>query len=192
MGMRPRVATIVIPASLLVSIAAWRLDPQASIGVLSRGAVGDGMLWSLGTYSFYHLGWMHYLVNMLGLLAVCVVHRSIGDGLGARHEWGAYCAGVLGGGFAHVAVDPYIGVVGASAGVLGLLAAVMIAGDGGKLGALDLRTMRVGATVLFLTAVVPGLAAPEVSIASHCGGVVAGVAYGMCRRRVKHPDFLKI
>lgn len=191
-GMRPRVATIVIPSSLLLSIAAWRFDPHASFGVLSRGAISDGMLWSLGTYSLLHLGWMHYLINMLGLLAVSIVHRSIGDGLGARHEWGAYCAGVLGGGFVHVAVDPDFGVVGASAGVLGLLAAVMFAGVDGEIGTVNLRTMRVGATILVLTAVVPGLAAPEVSIASHCGGVVAGVAYGAYWRRARTSGFLKI
>jgi membrane associated rhomboid family serine protease len=190
--MRPRVATLVVPCSLLFSVAAWRLDPQGSFGALSRGAMSDGMFWSLGTYSFLHIGWMHYLINMFGLLAVSVVHRSIGDGLGARHEWGAYCAGVLGGGFAHVAVDPFFGVVGASAGVLGLLAAVMFAGDDGHSGTFGLGTMRIGAAILAVTAVVPGLAATEVSIASHCGGVVAGIAYGAYWRRARALGFLKI
>ena len=88
---------------------------------------GYGAVWQLVTYALLHGGLWHLLVNLLGLW---MFGGDVERVLGSRGLLQLFAVSVVGGGLAHAVVglivrDPVF-VVGASAGVLGLLTAFAI------------------------------------------------------------------
>ncbi|MBO6102823.1 MAG: rhomboid family intramembrane serine protease [Opitutales bacterium] len=98
-------------------------DVLARYFSLSLSALGSGKIWTLLTYSFLHGGFLHLGVNLLILWLVC---GGFERDCGAGRTLFVYFASVLGGGLAFLAVSAFAGMshlVGASAGVAGLMAA---------------------------------------------------------------------
>jgi membrane associated rhomboid family serine protease len=88
---------------------------------------GYGAVWELLTYALLHGGLWHLLVNLLGLW---MFGGDVERVLGSRGLLQLFLVAVAGGGLAHAVMglivrDPVL-VVGASAGVLGLLTAFAI------------------------------------------------------------------
>lgn len=71
-------------------------------------------------YSVTHGNWMHLGANMLGLF---VFGRMLERDHGAHWLLMLYCGCVIGGGVAQLMVTPQHAVIGASAGIFGLIAA---------------------------------------------------------------------
>lgn len=94
--------------------------------VLTKAAIIKGRLWQLVTFQFLHAGFTHVLLNCLGLY---FVGRALEISLAPKHWLAVYFGAGIAGGLLHAAgnaVLPYhfpAPVVGASAGVSGLLAA---------------------------------------------------------------------
>jgi membrane associated rhomboid family serine protease len=88
---------------------------------------GYGAVWQLLTYSLLHVGLFHLLVNLLGLW---MFGGDVERVLGSRGLLQLFLVSVLGGGLLHALVglvmSASVPVVGASAGVLGLLTAFAI------------------------------------------------------------------
>lgn len=88
--------------------------------VLSGPGIQSGYLWTLWTYSLFHGGIFHLLLNLLGLY---FVGKPLEMYLGPRKLWGVYLSSVGLGGLAWLSlhVSSTNTLVGASAGILGLL-----------------------------------------------------------------------
>lgn len=94
---------------------------------LLPGDVADGKIWQLLTFQFLHVNLSHLLLNCLGLY---FFGQPVGESYGGRAVWRLYLiCGVLGG-LAHCVLGwifptwyGRIAVVGASAGVYGLVGA---------------------------------------------------------------------
>lgn len=61
-------------AALSALLQAW--DPQQLVLRYQRDLIGDFQLWRLLSGHFVHLGWTHWLMNMLGLLLIWLLFES--------------------------------------------------------------------------------------------------------------------
>ena len=127
----------ILAGCFVVQSALWiygRVDLAPALG-LSRSGMAHGRVWQLLSYQFLHSVPLpfHLLGNCLGLY---FFGRSVEEILGTRRFLGLYFGGGIAGGLLFLAVDGarYLapargaagfsqGVVGASAGVMALLAA---------------------------------------------------------------------
>lgn len=154
--------------------ASWLLHPSA---------VKNGEVWKLVTFQFLHGGFFHLLINCL---MIWFAGRQIEQTLGKPKFLSLYLiAGVLGGllqcALSWVGFLPPAGVVGASAGVSGLIAAFAMLLWNRELTFLIMFiipvTMRAKYLLLVLVVIdVAGLAAGGTGIAhgAHLGGVMWG------------------
>ena len=130
----PRERTSVLVWLLSAMVAAFVLqlfclrilqlgDPLQELFGLSIGALHHGWVWTLLTYSFVHSpnNLLHLIGNALGLY---FIGRVLLPQLGSRRFLSVYFGAVALGGLAWTAVNWTHGgeVIGASAGVMGLLA----------------------------------------------------------------------
>ena len=153
---------------------------------LSLDGLRHGFVWQLITFQFLHAGWMHIIFNSIGLY---FVGRGIEFMLGAKRYVQLYLiCGVAGGllqmAFAAVAPMKFDGpVVGASAGVSGLLAtfAMMNWSNRFLMFLYFFPVPMTGRTLIWilLGLSVIGIAFPSGSVAhaAHLGGVLAGMAW---------------
>ena len=127
------------------------------------------------TYGALHIGVMHLTVNALAIAALAPI---ISDALGRFMMLVVFLGAVLGGGLAVTLLGGAGITVGASGGAMGLLGslvAILWLHPGvattltGKAGA------RFGLSVILFQTVFD-IAMPEISFASHGGGVLAGAA----------------
>ncbi|WP_255558872.1 rhomboid family intramembrane serine protease [Horticoccus luteus] len=98
-------------------------DPLSEFFALSAHGIRHGWVWTLLTYSFVHdsNNLLHLLGNAVGLF---FLGRVLLPQLGARRFLGVYFGSVLLGGIVWLATNwnGYAPLIGASAGVMGLLA----------------------------------------------------------------------
>jgi membrane associated rhomboid family serine protease len=93
---------------------------------LTSGAITRGYIWQLLSFQFLHAGFLHVFFNCLALY---FLGKALETSLPTRHWLAIYFGGGIAGGLLHSignAISPYhfpAPVVGASAGVSGLLAA---------------------------------------------------------------------
>ena len=151
---------------------------------LSADGLKHGCIWQLFTFQFLHAGLMHLLFNLLG---IWFFGRFIEDRLGAVPFLRIYFLGGLAGGllqaFLGLLAPRYFGLmtVGASAGVLALLAAFCALEPDGII--LLFFVLPVKARLILYVSL--GIAAfftlvpsdPGVAHAAHLGGMLAGLAY---------------
>jgi len=157
--------------------SAWLLHPVA---------VSNGEVWKLITFQFLHVGFFHLLINCL---MIWFAGRQIEETLGKIKFISLYLvAGILGGllqcALSWVGFLPPAGVVGASAGVSGLIAAFAMLLWNRELTFLIMFiipvTMRAKYLLLVLVVIdVAGLAAGRTGIAhgAHLGGVMWGILF---------------
>ncbi len=116
---------MLIVANVAVSLLQWGID-WCSPGwtetyfALSREGIAQGFYWQFLTYMFLHGGWLHLLVNCLGLY---FAGREVEIVCGPRHLLGIYFAGGLAGGILQLLCVPGVPLIGASAGVCAVLLA---------------------------------------------------------------------
>jgi len=119
---------IVNAAVFLTQLAAWRWFGFSveDYFALSVDGLRHGRLWQLITFQFLHGGWLHLILNCW---AIYVFGRELEQVLGVRRYLSLYFASGVAGGIFQTAAAFLIGghfagsVVGASAGVFGLVAA---------------------------------------------------------------------
>ncbi len=155
-------------------------------GGLTGPAVANGDWWRLVTSGFIHAGLLHVAFNMYALWWLGgILERDIGS----LRFLAIYFASILGGAAGALIASPNAVTVGASGGVFGLLAAMLIIErQRGR----SLMQSPIGALLvanLVITFVLPGI-----SIGGHIGGIVGGAAAalilsGFGARSISHSRF---
>ena len=182
-------ASILLIISLIVAFALQEINavyihfPVGDYLVLSNEGLRHGYVWQLLTFQFLHAGFLHLFFNLIG---VWFFGRFVEERLGKGHFLKLYfLSGVAGGLLQSLLgwVFPYhfgAGVVGASAGVCGLIAAFSIIEPDATIMAYFFIPIRAkyllyieGAIALFFT-IVP---ADGVAHAAHLGGILFAVGY---------------
>ena len=146
------------------------------LGALEGRWVRAGHPEALVSYAFLHGGVFHILMNMSALFSVGTALESI---IGARRTIVVFALSVLGGGIAILLFKPDQLVVGASAGIFGVMTALYgISLRGSDLPAMARSRLRksIGAT-LGLNLLISFL--PNVSLLGHAGGALAGFVLGV-------------
>jgi membrane associated rhomboid family serine protease len=151
---------------------------------LSREGLSQSHFWQLLTFQFLHADWLHCLFNLIFLY---LFGHSVEASIGSKHTAFLYLGSGLVGGVAQAALSfafPNVfgmAVVGASAGVMALLAAFATLDPNRELlmlGVLPIRSKYLlyffGAVAAFFT-IVP--TSPGIAHAAHLGGLLAGAAY---------------
>ncbi len=164
------VAMFLVSAASAASVGNSALDNYASpvfteLSQWPNGVYFLGEWWRVFTAAFLHIGPVHLVVNMLGLL---IFGSELERQLGRVRFLALYLLSALGGAVAiQLFGDPRVPVAGASTaiyGLLGGLAVLMIANRQ------DLRGLL---TLLAINVVISFL--PGVSLLGHLGGLVAGL-----------------
>jgi len=151
---------------------------------LSNDGLAHGKLWQFFTFQFLHGDRWHFLVNMLFLY---LFGKSVEESVGKKHFLLLYFgSGVVGGivqsilGFAFPTVFG-AQVVGASAGIFGLVAAFAMLDPNREILVFFVLPMRakyflwLASAVAIFYVLVP--AEPYIAHGAHLGGILGGVAY---------------
>jgi membrane associated rhomboid family serine protease len=152
--------------------------PQCQASLVDAGALVparvwlDGQWWRLITGSILHGSWLHLVLNMWSLWVIGpLAERRWGTPVAA----GLFAVGCLGGGLASLAWAEAAVVVGASAGVLALAAAVLVGRvQGGSSELEEVSGWWLGGSIVAL--VLLGAVAPGIAQAGHLGGLVVGAS----------------
>ncbi len=151
---------------------------------LSRTGIGHGFVWQLLTFQFLHAGLWHLLINMFVLY---IFGRAVEDMIGKKDFFALYLASGVAGGLLQLLLGlafPRLfgaSVVGASAGVFGVIAAFSILAPDQQILLFFVLPIRsryflwIAAGVSVFSMLVP--VSPGVAHAAHLGGLLAGVAY---------------
>ena len=119
------VVTMLIVANVAISLLQWGTDSFSPHWAenyfgLSREGIAQGFYWQFLTYMFLHGGWLHLLVNCVGLY---FAGREVEIVCGPKHLLGIYFLGGLVGGVLQLLCVPASNLIGASAGVCAVLLA---------------------------------------------------------------------
>src|SRR5439155_6563953 len=169
-------------------------------GALSLEGLTRGFIWQFITFQFLHGGLPHLVLNSLGLY---FFGRPLEGMLGRRDFLKLYLfSGVIGGvlqallGF----IFPQIAgpMVGASAGICGLIAALSVLAPDSQIYVWFVLPIRAryflpimfGLTLLFLVTSTDGPSTEgRVAHAAHLGGILGGLAYLKCLHGLRRPLF---
>lgn len=175
---RPTVTYVLLAAIVAVFVAqlAYRVDSLSTavrMGALVRERVVSGELYRLLSYSFVHGSFNHVLMNGLSLLSLGAFYERV---LGRGRFSLVYFAGALAGGVCAALFGKASVVVGASGAIFALIGASVALAIKPR-GALpeatiaDFRKSAVGnlALQVFVSLM------PNVSLAAHAGGFLAGL-----------------
>ncbi|MBM3859910.1 MAG: rhomboid family intramembrane serine protease [Verrucomicrobia bacterium] len=148
------------------------------LGALSASAVAEGDWWRLLGAMFLHAGWLHLAMNMLGLLLLGpFVETNIGRlRFAATYLFSGLASMLFVVVLAHLGVIEDDLLVGASGSIMGLIGATAIvllrnwrtARSRVALQRLQRVALAIGLQIVF------DLVTPQVSMAAHTSGVVAG------------------
>lgn len=186
-------ATVWLVAMLAVAgvgqtVAALWHPPWGGLEILLCGAhirqaILHGQPWRLLTYSVLHADWLHLAVNAATL---SVVGRPVEAAFGPARLLLIYWGSVLAGGVAALGYAQPWWSVGASAGVLGVLGALVGLGIKlvPRLGP-KLRWQMIGVPALAL-AVLVAISGPQTDRLAHVGGALGGIWLGAAL----HPQFM--
>lgn len=171
-------------------LEAYRIFPVTYYFALSLKGLAHGYVWQLLTFQFLHGGLMHLLLNMV---AIYFFGRAIEHALGPRKMLRLYLASGSLGGLCQILltlVAPSLfhaqgaGVVGASAGAFGLVAAFATLFPDQRITLLLFFVIPVSLrarTMLWISIglAVFGILVPDGGIAdgAHLGGILTGVFY---------------
>jgi membrane associated rhomboid family serine protease len=129
--------------------------------------VQAGDWWRPITAAFEHVGILHLVLNMLALL---VFGSELERALGRWRFLGVYLVSLLGGGLAiQLFSEPATPVAGASTALYGLMGAMAVL-------LLAQRQSLRGIVTLLVLNVIISVTVPNISLAGHLGGLVAGAA----------------
>lgn len=209
MGRQRRLPPFTI-ALIVLNVAAFVLEmwietrtnfPLEKYGALSLEGLRHGYLWQLISFQFLHAGWVHLLLNCWGIFVFGPpLEATLGK---SRLATVYFLSGVAGGAlqvFASILSYPRFGgpVVGASAGVFGLVAAFTSLFPDARMTLLLFFVIPVRMTarrMLIVAAVITvvGMMFPNwllgahVAHAAHLGGLIAGLVFvRLFMRRFRH------
>ena len=161
------VVTYALMAVCLVVFLLQQIPGDAVTNALAyRGDFTLAEPWRMITYGFVHGSVIHIAVNLLSLW---VIGRFLEPAIGRVRYIAIFLLSILGGAVAVVVLAPTQAIVGASAGVFGLFAALFVI------------QRRAGATNWQLLVVIGlnlaiGFFVPGISWQGHVGGLIAGGA----------------
>ena len=197
-------------ALIALNVAAFLLEmwidartdfPLQKYGALSLGGLRHGYFWQLITFQFLHAGWIHLLLNCWGIFVFGPpLEATLGK---SRLAIIYFLSGVAGGAlqvFASILSYQRFGgpVVGASAGVFGLVAAFTSLFPDARMTLLLFfviplrmtanRMLTVAAVITVVGIMFPNrLLGAHVAHAAHLGGLIAGLIFvRMFMRRFRH------
>jgi membrane associated rhomboid family serine protease len=189
-GMPVTLILLIVNASIFVTqLAAWRWFgfPVDDYFALSLEGLRHGWIWQLITFQFLHAGWLHLILNCW---AIYVFGRELEHFLGVRrYLWLYFMSGVFGGlmqtAMGFVLPHHFGGsVVGASAGVFGLVAAYARLFPERPLTILLFFIIPVSMRAKFLLLfsglfALAGILFPgdNIAHAAHLGGMITGIAF---------------
>jgi membrane associated rhomboid family serine protease len=180
---------VVLAAVFVLQLAAerWFGLPYLDYLALSSDGLRHGMVWQLFTFQFLHGNWLHLLLNGW---AIYVFGRELEETIGVKRYLALYLlSGVAGGLLQAVAgllVPRWFAgpVVGASAGVFGLIAAYASLHPERPLTLLLFFVIPVtlrAKYLLLLSAIIAllGILFPggQIAHAAHLGGMIGGMAF---------------
>jgi membrane associated rhomboid family serine protease len=177
-----------VPAIIAACVAVYLVQVTGDIEVrysMIGALVAGGETYRLLTSMFLHFGLMHLAMNML---ATWIFGLEVERSEGAVRTVAAFLVtGLVGGATAYLFHPPFAQVAGASGGVFGLLGVALI---------LTIRSGRSAQSFLGLLLVnlFIGVAVPNISLAAHAGGFVAGALYGAAASapRAARPKVLSV
>lgn len=148
--------------------------------------------WTAAIYMVAQFDPMHLLLNMMILLWFGLTMTAPGSG---RRIATVYTAGGLAGAAAYIVagllagVDPRSSLIGASASVMAVAAAVTVAAPDRRMRLLfvgEVRVKWIAAGLAVMAAI--GFSGHSLAVnAAHCGGIAAGIVAGMLWRRADRP-----
>lgn len=154
---------------------------------LSTYGMSHGWLWQLLTFQFLHFDGWHFVFNMFGLF---IFGRAIEESVGKKDFLWLYLASGIVGGLLQVLLGMVFParfgapVVGASAGVFGLVAAYAMLNPDREILLFFVLPMRVrhfvwiaGGVSLFYVLVPPESSQTAIAHGAHLGGLLGGLAY---------------
>lgn len=179
---------------MAITIGAWVLMSLGDGGFQGGGkvsidyalygpAVHNGEWWRLFSYSLVHYGPIHILFNMLVFYQL---GRILEPAAGHLRFTLIYVASVLGGAAGALLLDPHVPTGGASGGVFGVAAAVVV-----LMQRQGVRFWDTGWGPFLLLNLGLGFFLTGISIGGHIGGLIAGAltAEAMLRaRRIGHAE----
>ena len=155
------------------------------LGLQPNQVVMHGWIWQLVTYAFLHLGFMHWLGNMLG---IWMFGSTMETSWGPRRFLELYGFGVLGAAvttialsYTHALGSPTTGTFGASGGVYAILIAYgMIFGDNEIMMIpfpFLIRAKYFIAILIVVTTAYTISGGGNIAYLAHMGGLLSGYAY---------------
>jgi rhomboid protease GluP len=144
-------------------------------GAATPALVATGQWWRLLTANFVHFGFFHILMNGIGIY---YLGPRLEFELGLRRYLTLFLvSGTVGGAFAVLLYPPYVSMAGASGGLFGMLGAYMAIGVRSGQGLGDYFQSPAGRSMgsILLINLVYGLVVPQISLAGHIGGFLAGL-----------------
>lgn len=149
-------------------------------GIFRSSILVDGQWWRLFTAPFLHGNLLHLAFNCVALwLAGRLLERLVGW----RWFAGLFCISALGGSIASLLINPAnIVGVGASGGIVGLFAAIIVLSFHFRSGSLP-TSLRTGAIRILIPSLIPFISQTrdgmQIDYAAHLGGAVAGGAMAL-------------
>ncbi|MDL2402306.1 rhomboid family intramembrane serine protease [Rhizobium mayense] len=144
-------------------------------GTFRNSVLVAGQWWRLFTAPFLHANLLHLVFNCFALwFAGRLLERLIGW----RWFAGLFCISALGGSAASLLINPdNLVAVGASGGIVGLFAAIIVLSFHFRSGSLQ-TSLRVGAIRILIPSLIPFISRTQdgmhIDYAAHLGGAVAG------------------
>jgi rhomboid protease GluP len=160
------------------------------LGALVPEEVVTGSWWRLLSAAFLHFGFLHLLLNMLGLY---LFGRLVEFSLGIPRFLLLYFTSAIGSMLAvtymsvigYSKADFVVGASGCVMGLVGAFAAVLLHDWQRKKTRLAARSLR-GILSLILLQVIFDLTTPQISFVGHASGLIVGFLVGMILKQTKH------
>ena len=157
---------------------AWLAEPAEPSALLTRP-------WTVLTYMFVHVDFIHLVINMMWLM---MFGRIMYHTEGGERTLAMYLYGGIAGALAFLACNAVAGpshsmLLGASCAIIGLIGAMTVSTPSLKVNLMFFGAVKVGwigvLAILFFVIMAPSTA----ESVAHAGGLAAGAAYGLLRRR---------
>jgi len=174
-GQRPYLTYGIIATCVAVFFAEQGTDIQNRYSIVAAG-ITYGEWWRVFTHGFLHQGLIHLLFNVLLLFQL---GSALEGRLGRARFFAVYALSLAGSAIGVLLLqNPLAGAVGASGGVFGLMAVLLVLPRRGR------SPIESGVGGLLMINLVVTFVIPGISIGGHLGGLAAGALGGLVIRLV--------